>query len=49
MMMKFYYGVLMWDEIFFDKLPYVFQTPYQFGPLDFNEPEFYTSRKHMID
>ena len=47
--MKFYFGVLMWDEIFFDKLPYVFQTPYQFGPLDFNEPEFYTSRKQLID
>lgn len=39
----------MWDEIFYDKIDYVFQTPFQFGPLDFNEPEFYTTRKHLIE
>ncbi len=39
----------MWDEIFYDKIPYIFQSPYQFGPLDLNEPEFYKMRKVQID
>jgi hypothetical protein len=49
LLMKHYFGVLMWDEIFYDKVPFVFQTAYQFGPLDMNEPEFYASRKFQID
>lgn len=49
LLMKHYFGVLMWDEIFYDKVPFVFQTPYQFGPLDMNEPEFYIQRKQQID
>ena len=48
-LMKHLYGVLMWDEIFYDELPYIFQSPYQFGPLDLNEPEFYKMRKNLID
>jgi hypothetical protein len=28
MLMKHFFGVLLWDEIFYDKIPYVFQTPY---------------------
>jgi hypothetical protein len=47
--MKFLFGILMWEEIFHDKIPYVFQTPFQFGPLDFSEPEFYRSRKELIE
>lgn len=47
--MKHLYGIIMWDEIFYDQLPYIFQSPYQFGPLDLNEPEFYKMRKIIID
>ena len=39
----------MWKEIYYDKLPHVFQTPFQFGPLDFYEQDFYKHRKNMID
>ena len=46
---KHLYGVMMWDEIYYDKIPHVFQTQYQFGPLDFYEPEFYLRRKQIID
>lgn len=48
-LMKHMFGVMMWDEIYYDKIPYVFQTPYQLGPLDFKEPEFYFMRKEIID
>ena len=34
-LMKQFFGVIFWEEIFDDSIPYVFQTPYQFGPLDF--------------
>lgn len=44
-----FFGVLMWDQIFFDKIPYVFQTPYQASPLDFGTKDFYFQRKEMID
>lgn len=40
-LMKYMYGIMMWDEIFNDNIPYVFQTPFQFQPLDFDYPEFY--------
>ena len=39
----------MWDEIYYDKVANVFQTPFQFGPLDFYEPDFYKHRKKIID
>lgn len=44
-LVKFWYGILFWDEIYYDQVPYIFQTAYQFGPLDFYDPEFYVSRK----
>lgn len=47
--MKQYYGVFFWEEIFYDKIPHVFQTPYQFGPLDFEYSEFYDTRKDIIE
>lgn len=43
------FGLLFWDEIFFDKIPYVFQTPYQGRPLDFGTKDFYQQRKEIID
>jgi len=36
-----YFGLLFWNEIFYDKIPYVFQTPYQAIPLDFGTKDFY--------
>eukprot|EP00347_Sterkiella_histriomuscorum_P003951 403362310 len=48
-LMKYMYGIMMWDEIFNDNIPYVFQTPYQFQPLDFDYPEFYYHRKDIIE
>ena len=35
-LMRNYLGIFFWDEIFYDKIPFVFQTPYQFSPLDFD-------------
>jgi hypothetical protein len=46
---KTYYGLLFWDQIYHEKVDYVFQTPYQFGPLDFGLREFYQSRKNIFD
>lgn len=48
-LMRLYFGVFFWDEIFYDRVPFVFQTPYQFGPLDFERPEFYETRKEIIE
>ena len=42
-------NIFLWDCIYYDKIPYVFQSPYQSFPLDFFYPEFYTSRKEIID
>ena len=47
--MKFLYGILFWDEIYYPKVPYVFQTANQFGPLDFYDGDFYYHRKDIID
>ena len=46
---KTYYGLLFWEQIYFEKVDFVFQTPYQFGPLDFGYREFYQSRKSIFD
>ena len=27
-LVKYLYGIMMWDEIFNDEIPYVFQTPF---------------------
>jgi len=48
-LVKHLFGVMMWDEIYYDNVEQVFQTPYQFGPLDFYEPDFYKHRKVVID
>ena len=42
-------NIFLWDCIYYDKIPYVFQSPYQSFPLDFFYPEFYTARKEIID
>ncbi|CAG9320795.1 unnamed protein product [Blepharisma stoltei] len=43
------YAILMWKAIFYDEVPYVFQTPFQSFPLDYKSDEFYIKRKHMFD
>lgn len=48
-LMKFLYGILFWDEIYYSKVPYVFQTAYQFGPLDFHDGDFFMARKEIIE
>lgn len=42
-------NVFLWDCIYYDNIPFVFQSPYQSFPLDFFYPEFYLSRKEIID
>ena len=44
-----FFGLLFWKEIFYDEIPYVFQTPYQAAPLDFGSHDFYLQRKEIID
>ncbi|TNV86135.1 hypothetical protein FGO68_gene15788 [Halteria grandinella] len=48
-LVKHLYGIMMWDEIYYDRVPHVFQSSFQFGPLDFYEPDFYLHRKDIID
>jgi|LauGreDrversion4_2_1035121.scaffolds.fasta_scaffold54848_2 hypothetical protein len=43
------FGLLFWDQIYYDSVPYVFQTPYQAVPLDFGTADFYMQRKEIID
>ena len=43
------YTLLLWEEIFDDKTPLVFQSKYQAFPLDFYEKDFYINRKNIID
>ena len=43
------YVLLLWEEIFDDKTPLVFQSKYQSFPLDFFEKDFYINRKIIID
>lgn len=38
------YGIFMWDFIFYDQIPYVFQTPYQSFPLDYRSNDFFIKR-----
>ena len=47
--MKILYGVLFWEEIYYSKVPYVWQSAYQFGPLDFYDGDFYLARKKVIE
>ena len=46
---KSLFGLLFWKIIYFDQIPYVFQSPYQSLPLDFGTKDFYNQRKGMID
>ena len=43
------YALLLWEEIFDDKTPLVFQSKYQAFPLDFYEKDFYINRKDIIN
>ena len=43
------FTLLLWEEIFDDKTPLVFQSKFQAFPLDFYEKDFYINRKEIID
>ena len=43
------YTLLLWEEIYYDKIDLVFQCKYQTFPLDFFEKDFYINRKEVID
>ena len=43
------YFLLLWEEIYDDEIPLVFQSKYQAFPLDFFEKDFYINRKSKID
>lgn len=38
----------MWKAIFYDEIPYVFQTPFQSFPLDYKSEDFYSKRKNIF-
>ncbi len=41
--------LLLWDVVWDDSVPYVFQTPYQSAPLDLYTPFFYANRRELIE
>ena len=43
------FGLLMWDQIYYDELDDAFRTNQQKLPLDFVSEDFYLRRKDMID
>ena len=43
------YTLLLWEEIYDDKTPLVFQSKFQAFPLDFYEKDFYINRKEIIN
>ena len=43
------YFLLLWEEIYDDKVPLVFQSKYQAFPLDFFEKDFYINRKSKLE
>ena len=43
------YFLLLWEEIYDDEVPLVFQSKYQAFPLDFFEKDFYINRKTKLD
>ena len=43
------YFLLLWEEIYDDEVPLVFQSKYQAFPLDFFEKDFYLNRKEKLD
>jgi fanconi-associated nuclease 1 len=42
------FGLLMWDQIFDNTVPGVFQSPFQYAPLDYTSQEFFFNRKIAI-
>lgn len=46
---KQFFGLMMWDVVFYDKVPYVFQSPFQAVPLDFGTKDFYLQRAEIIE
>ena len=43
------YFLLLWEEIYDDEVPLVFQSKYQAFPLDFFEKDFYINRKSKLE
>ena len=43
------YFLLLWEDIYDDEVPLVFQSKYQAFPLDFFEKDFYINRKAKLD
>jgi Fanconi-associated nuclease 1 len=43
------YNIFLWDIIYYDNIPLVFQSPFQTFPLDFFYTDFYVNRKDLID
>ena len=43
------FGLFLWDAIFRDDLPHVFQTRFQSAPLDITTSHFYSSRRAQIE
>jgi hypothetical protein len=43
------YNIFLWEIIYYDKVPYAFQSPFQTFPLDLFTYDFYTSRKDLIN
>jgi len=42
------FGLFMWNQIFDNTIPAVFQSPYQYAPLDYGSNEFYYNRQVKI-
>jgi len=45
---KTLFGLLFWEVIFDDSIPYVWQTAFQAAPLDFGTKDFYIQRRNSI-
>ena len=43
------YFLLLWEEIYDDEIPLVFQSKFQAFPLDFFEKDFYNNRKDKLN
>ena len=42
------FGVLMWEALFYDRVPYAFQSPFQSCALDFKSPQFFSLRQKVF-
>jgi fanconi-associated nuclease 1 len=43
------FGLLCWDALFAPAIPGVLRTPFQTGPLDLNDPSFFSSRQSLLE